>query len=713
MRDMWIRAARLCSALGFVWVLAGCGETPERALAREIGAGYDRSEVELRQGEAAVLHLQLSCTPDYEGNPPAIGISHRVSPDTGTIAVAPVGVEPVCDVSQPDGLFTGTTPMRLSIGAAAAPGVYRLSTRASRSKPDDEAFATIEVRVIAAQAPRRAVSFTASGLAQAVALAWSVDPADPYPAQSHRLERRGANGLFETLITLPADTLAHTDNGLQADAEYVYRLVPLNSSGSGPAATATARTPPSPSPRLFALQLSVDGSVPGRVFSQPAGLDCPGACRADFAEGSTVTLTAVPPAGGVVNWSGSAACSGSSPVLNLTIAADTFCRATLAATPPSVAPGWTSAGTARTLSALLGAPAIAFDALGEPTVAFVEQDASTERGTLRVLRRRGGLWQPVGADPVNAGGPPASASPALVLLDNGEPVVAWANQDGEMRASAWDGSAWITLGGGNLASAGRTTPASAPQLERGGGSLVAAWTESPSSGARIVLKRAALADITSPWAGGLVPGTTSTGGVQARLALGANGDATLLVLRTAINGQESPLRALEEASGWQAACGDLGSGGGIANSSVGFAIQRDRGRDGSAVVLRPSPDYRQVLGSRCVNGSWQPLGLAAGGVVAEVDNTARVLRQLALIPERGGRGPVALVAIDEGYRGATAYVQALLGDAGFEAAPGLERPRFAPMGTLGAGAIGAGALGFVQGFESLGRIELEVWRFAP
>jgi hypothetical protein len=168
-----------------------------------------------------------------------------------------------------------------------------------------------------------------------------------------------------------------------------------------------------------------------------------------------------------------------------------------------------------------------------------------------------------------------------------------------------------------------------------------------------------------------------------------------------------------EAGGWNQPCGNLGSGGGAVHAAIGFALQHDRRGDDSVVVLRASPDYRQVLGARCRGGSWQPLGVVDEGVVAEVDNITRVLRQLVLVAERGGRGPVALVAIDEGYSGATSYLQATLGDTGFEAGQGLERARYARSGALGAAAIGAGAIGFVQGFEAAGAVELEAWRYRP
>lgn len=718
-RKLFDIAARLGSLAVLIFAAAGCGQTPERLLGRDIAIGYDRGSVVLRQGQTVSLTLNLTCAASTATSPfqVEVGLSHQVEPASSTLAIDPAILSDVaCETPTSNGLFAGRVEVRLHADASASPGPQRLSTRATISAPvgpGDQDTTTVDVLVIAANAPL-ASNVSATGAPAAVTLAWTTDPSDPHPATSHRIERRGPTGDYFALATVPASTSGYIDTGLQPDADYAYRLVPINADGEGPPTPVSARTLVSTSPRLFALTLTVDGSAAGRVVSQPAGLDCPGTCRAEFAEGTNVSLVATPPANGVVSWSGSAACSGSGQIVQVPLSGPTSCRATFSATPPTVPPGWTSAGSVRTVPGLLGAPAVAFDTNGEPTVAYVEQGTSTDRGALRVVRRRGGLWLLVSVDPVNANAPAATGSPGLVLLANGEPVVAWTNETGEMRVSAWNGTAWSPFGNGNLAFGGRTTPASAPQLDRLGDRLVAAWTEGTTSGARIVVARWDLAAAsTQPVSTSVVPGAGSSGGLVARLALDRGGNASLLLLRTGITGAELPLRLLRESLGWQTACPDLGSGGGLANTSIGFDVQHDRLRDDSAVVLRPSADYRQVLGARCVNGSWQPLGLSANGVVAEVDNIGRTLRRLALIPERGGRGPVALVAIDDGYRASTSYVQALLGDAGFEVAPGLERARIARGGTLGAAALGAGAIGLVQGFELGSAIEIEVWRFAP
>lgn len=76
--------------------------------------------------------------------------------------------------------------------------------------------------------------------------------------------------------------------------------------------------------------LSVGRSNPGTVQASPAGndrtLDCGSNCSAKFTDGTSVTLTAIPPAGKTfVNWSGG--CSGTAPTCTLTIGKDTSVQA--------------------------------------------------------------------------------------------------------------------------------------------------------------------------------------------------------------------------------------------------------------------------------------------------------------------------------------------------------------------------------------------------
>ena len=63
---------------------------------------------------------------------------------------------------------------------------------------------------------------------------------------------------------------------------------------------------PAPPDGMFTLAVNIDG--PGRVLSIPPGIDCPGTCNSNFAEGISVTLAASPLGDGVFSsWAGDCA----------------------------------------------------------------------------------------------------------------------------------------------------------------------------------------------------------------------------------------------------------------------------------------------------------------------------------------------------------------------------------------------------------------------
>jgi hypothetical protein len=65
--------------------------------------------------------------------------------------------------------------------------------------------------------------------------------------------------------------------------------------------------------------LKVGNTGPGTVTSSPTGISCGTVCRKGFAEGTSVTLTAVPDSGHVfLGWSG--ACTGTEPTCTVTLA---------------------------------------------------------------------------------------------------------------------------------------------------------------------------------------------------------------------------------------------------------------------------------------------------------------------------------------------------------------------------------------------------------
>jgi hypothetical protein len=67
-----------------------------------------------------------------------------------------------------------------------------------------------------------------------------------------------------------------------------------------------------PAGRGKVLEASVSGTGTGSVKSSPAGIACPGACKAELNEGATILLTATPgPGSEFASWSG--ACTGNGP----------------------------------------------------------------------------------------------------------------------------------------------------------------------------------------------------------------------------------------------------------------------------------------------------------------------------------------------------------------------------------------------------------------
>ena len=79
-------------------------------------------------------------------------------------------------------------------------------------------------------------------------------------------------------------------------------------------------------------QLTVNLAGTGTVTSNPSGISCPGTCAAEFATGTTVTLTATPTNGSTfTGWSG-AGCTGTGPCV-VAIVGDQTVTATFTAAP--------------------------------------------------------------------------------------------------------------------------------------------------------------------------------------------------------------------------------------------------------------------------------------------------------------------------------------------------------------------------------------------
>jgi DNA-binding beta-propeller fold protein YncE len=154
------------------------------------------------------------------------------------------------------------------------------------------------------------------------------------------------------------------------------------SSGNDEKAQVFAFGPTLPADRL---QVSIGGAGSGAVTSEPAGIDCLGACAAEFAAGSEVVLTAVPePGSAFAGWSGGG-CAGTAPC-HLTMGAETAVSAEF---EPAAEPlALLEAGPPAT-GAALGPPAPAQRAAARPTRTpthhpTAQQSEIKQKGNLRV-----------------------------------------------------------------------------------------------------------------------------------------------------------------------------------------------------------------------------------------------------------------------------------------------------------------------------------------
>ena len=126
-----------------------------------------------------------------------------------------------------------------------------------------------------------------------------------------------------------------------------------------------------------------------------------------------------------------------------------------------------------------GAPQIAVDANGVPTIVWLEHE-NTAPGVFaasRVMAKRwnGQTWVRLGS-PVNAGDP--AGSPSLVLDASGWPVVAWCaetDQKNLVFVNRWDGASWRSVGGGAVNAVGFSCQSAVPVALDARGNPVIGW----------------------------------------------------------------------------------------------------------------------------------------------------------------------------------------------------------------------------------------------
>ncbi len=133
---------------------------------------------------------------------------------------------------------------------------------------------------------------------------------------------------------------------------------------------------------------------------------------------------------------------------------------------------------------MTGAAAMALDAEGRPTVAWVEERGSGAR-TLHAARWSGNAWERLGRT-VASGAHLSTDLPVLAVDEQGAAWLAWTQGTGKtssLRVARWNGKAWADVGGTGR---GKLRPKAPPhelqlQLAPGGGAVLA-WRESPSGG---------------------------------------------------------------------------------------------------------------------------------------------------------------------------------------------------------------------------------------
>jgi hypothetical protein len=132
-------------------------------------------------------------------------------------------------------------------------------------------------------------------------------------------------------------------------------------------------------PVMFPLSVTVTGG--GSVASQPTGISCGTTCTAQFASGTSVTLTATPASGQILSgWGSACAGNGSTCVVQMTAAQSV----TAAFTAPPTPAGWSAAVAISPAGS--GAPIVAIDNAGNAIAVWLQVRAGTSVKDLATSR---------------------------------------------------------------------------------------------------------------------------------------------------------------------------------------------------------------------------------------------------------------------------------------------------------------------------------------
>ena len=161
--------------------------------------------------------------------------------------------------------------------------------------------------------------------------------------------------------------------------------------------------------------------------------------------------------------------------------------------------GGSTTGNGASVSAKAHTPAVAVNAAGAPTIAWVTQSTTPEQIYVRIWN--GSAWVELGASATGGGVSNTSGmvqAPSLALDALGRPFVAWADADSgrlEVHFRRWDGSAWVEVPTGSASGGGISnteSPSVQPALVVSPGFVWAAWEDSGPESADVFLRRVSL-----------------------------------------------------------------------------------------------------------------------------------------------------------------------------------------------------------------------------
>ncbi len=163
-----------------------------------------------------------------------------------------------------------------------------------------------------------------------------------------------ANASVSTIAGQFTKTDSNGNYTLYLDAPGIYTVTATDGSKSDTkqtevslGTTTTLNFQLSATVQQYTVSVSKSGSGTGTVTSNPAGIDCGATCSAQFASGTTVTLTATADTGSSFStWGGDCSTCGNNNTCNLTVNSDKNCTATFdssshstaTSTPPPTTP---------------------------------------------------------------------------------------------------------------------------------------------------------------------------------------------------------------------------------------------------------------------------------------------------------------------------------------------------------------------------------------